>query len=124
MGRKRQQYDAFFFLPDGTLFACGYNRIVYGDHGPYVEFEAEQIRLTLLKRFPDPQKPGIFYVWMYPQNHWNVKVYYQIKDVRNLRNAPKRPDGVQSGYDRQEGYADYIVGKYYVSPDSFQVKRE
>ena len=27
-----------FYTSTGCLFATGYNRIVYGDHGPYVEF--------------------------------------------------------------------------------------
>lgn len=111
--------ESSFFLPGGSLFAVGYSRIVYGDHGPYIEFDASHIRMPLEKRYPDPQSPHIYYVWLYPVGYHRVKVYYQVKDVRNLANAPIRKDGQPSKFNRKEGYADYIVGKYYVAPEYF-----
>ena len=93
-------------LLDGTTFAVGYRRIVYGDHGPYVEFEASDIRLPLYNRFPGFQKPDIYYIWQYPMDHRDVKVYYQLRDVRDIPNAPRREDGKRSNYNRSEGYAD------------------
>merc|ERR1719191_312332 len=33
----------FLKLNGGKRLAVGYNRIVYGDHGPYIEFTASQI---------------------------------------------------------------------------------
>lgn len=109
-----------FLLPDGTTFAVGYRRIVYGDHGPYVEFEAGDIILPLHNKFPDPQKEGIYYIWQYPAGHRDVKVYYQLKDVKNVPNAPRRDDGKRSSFNRSEGYADYKPGFYYIAPGAFR----
>ena len=36
-----------FYTRLGYLFAIGYKRIVYGDHGPYIEFERAQIKCAL-----------------------------------------------------------------------------
>lgn len=38
-------------LPDGTLFAKEFNRVVHGDRGDYVEFEKKQILLSLISKF-------------------------------------------------------------------------
>lgn len=110
-------------LLDGTLFAVGYHRIVYGDHGPYVEFEASDIVLPLYNRFPGEQKPDIYYIWQYPQDHRGVKVYFQLKDVHDIPNAPRREDGKRSNFNRAEGYADYKPGYYYVAPGEFRSKK-
>lgn len=32
-----------FYTKQNTLLFVGYDRIVYGDHGPYVEFSKEQL---------------------------------------------------------------------------------
>lgn len=112
-----------FRLRGGALFAVGYERIVYGDHGPYVEFHpwASQIRIELHNKFRGQEKPGIYYRWMYPNAHPNVKVYYQLRDVKHIANAPKRDDGLPSAFNRRkgEGYADYKPIMIYVSPYEF-----
>lgn len=108
-----------FKLKTDTLFAVGYERIVYGDHGPYVEFTKQQIVIPLLKVYPDPQALDIYYVWMYPLGHQSVKVYYQLKTVADKPNAPQRADGKPHAFNRAEGYADYKIGFYYVSPYAF-----
>lgn len=85
------------YLLNGTLFATGYNRIVHGERGDYVEFEKEQIVPKLISRFGN--KPmdelDIYYWWLVPETSPNVKIYLQKKTVK---------------------YADYKIGKYYVSP--------
>jgi hypothetical protein len=108
-----------FKLKTGTLFAVGYERIVYGDHGAYVEFTKAQIVIPLLNMYPDPQAPDIYYIWQYPERHQSVKVYYQLKTVADKPNAPQRADGKPHAFNRAEGYADYKVGFYYVSPYAF-----
>ncbi len=40
-----------FILPNNDLFAIGYNRIVYGDHGPYVEFLMDNIHIDLVGKY-------------------------------------------------------------------------
>lgn len=105
-----------FFTPAGTLFAKGYSRIVYGDHGPYVEFLPEHIRCELRKKYNRPDNPEWYYIWMEPVDGSHVKVYDQRRDVKHI---PNPPAGGFRG-NRKEGYADYIPGRIYVSP--FELK--
>ena len=84
--------------PSHTKLAFGYNRIVIGDRGPYVEF------------FEDDFLPESFYIphdqrWRRTSSNAyyleyrtfsdDLKVYGQVKPV---------------------GYADYIPGRFYISP--------
>lgn len=102
----------------GTLFSRGYVRIVYGDHGPYIEFTPEQVICGLKKKFDNPLPPKAFYEWMLPVDGSNIKVYDQKKSVKDLRNPP--PGGHRG--ERAEGYADYIPGMIYVSPYDLRKK--
>ena len=85
------------YLKNGTLFATGYNRIVHGERGDYVEFEEEHIVPKLISKFGNKltEDLDIYYWWLYPETDENTKVYLQRKTVK---------------------YADYKIGKYYVSP--------
>lgn len=89
------------YLRDGTLFANGYNRIVHGGRGDYVEFEKEHILLPLVYKFDNypTDDLDVYYWWFYPKGHPDTKVYYQRKTVK---------------------YADYKGGKFYVSPYLFK----
>ncbi|CAB4197005.1 hypothetical protein UFOVP1290_525 [uncultured Caudovirales phage] len=116
--------DTEFYLPNGLIFAKGYNRIVYGDHGPYLELARYHIKHKLFSRFgetinyrnlPD-ENYKYYYFWLYPNGFIDIKVYLQIKPVANLPNAPKRSDGKCSTFNRQEGYADYKRGLFYIDP--------
>jgi hypothetical protein len=104
----------------GTLFAMGYVRVVYGDHGPYVEFEPRHIRTRLRRKFNRPLPARCFYEWLEPEDGSHVKVYDQKKEVRNLKNPP--PGGFRG--DRPEGYADYRIGCIYVAPEELSQKSE
>lgn len=122
--------DCKLYLPNTNLFAQGYERIVYGDHGPYIEFNKEQIKLKLFSKFGNDidfdNLPDLnykyYYYWLYPYSDNTIKVYLQIKPVSNLPNAPKRYDGKPSSFDRKEGYADYKRGMFYVDPYQLKVK--
>jgi hypothetical protein len=59
---------------------------------------------------------------MYPKSYFDLKVYLQLKSVKNLPNAPKRKDGRPSCFNRVEGYADYKRGFYYVDPYDLIIK--
>lgn len=89
------------YLIDGTLFATGFNRVVHGGRGDYVEFEGSHIILPLISKFGNDgtEDLDIYYWWLFPENHPEVKVYLQKKTVK---------------------YADYKIGKYYVSPSLFK----
>lgn len=93
--------DIEFFTKDGTLVAKGYERVVIGERGPYIEFaDASIVRDSI--HIPDDQKWRLLpkYAFVY-YNEWrtkdnsNVKLYEQRKTVK---------------------YADYKVGFWYVSP--------
>lgn len=118
-----------FLLPNNSIFAKGYNRIVYGDHGPYLEFDRLHIKCKMYSKFgniidrnnlPD-ENYKYYYFWLFPEDAEDIKVYLQIKPVTNLPNAPKRADGKQSKFNRKEGYADYKRGLFYVDPYSLKI---
>lgn len=113
------------FYYHGRAVAIGYKRIVYGDHGPYIEFEYKHMVCKLVDKFNRPaplpnqlpleKEAKFYYYWLTPINT-NLKVYLQIKPVNNLPNAPMRADGKPSRFNRKEGYADYKRGYYYIDP--------
>lgn len=94
------------YLKNGTLFAKGFERVVHGGRGDYVEFTRDQIVPQLLYKMSlsvfDEQKankePKFYYYWLIPSTDEMVKVYYQLAEVN---------------------YADYKVGYYYVAPAYF-----
>ena len=87
------------YFKDGVLFANGYERIVHGKRGDYVELTKEQIQLPLKSHFKQELPKEItnesfYYYWLEPINR-DEKIYWQCRIV---------------------GYADYKVGFYYISP--------
>jgi hypothetical protein len=89
------------YFKDGTLFSNGYERVVHGGRGDYVELTKEQIAVELKSHFDQPIPPEIdldvdyYYYWLEPIDRYE-KVYWQVKTV---------------------SYADYKTGYYYISPD-------
>ena len=92
------------FTKTGLKVSIGYERIVIGGRGPYVEFTDEQIIQTNLL-VPEDQRwrftNSNSYYNEYRTSQDNVKVYHQKKTV---------------------DYADYKVGMWYISP--FDLKTE
>lgn len=120
----------FVFFLRGLLFAIGYSRVVYGDHGPYVEFERKHILCPLKPKFgkmpeelPPEDSVSFYYFWLEPCAHPGSKIYWQIKPVTDRPNAPRRDDGRPSAFNRKEGYADYKRGFYYANPYEFEIRR-
>ena len=88
-----------FTTPGGYTIAEGYTRIVYGDRGPYVEFNPEQIEWGNFMR-GRKRKPCHYYLqWFSPDG---VMIYDQLKTVK---------------------YADYLLGMVYVSPYEVDVQQ-
>ena len=112
---ERGNASTTFYTPKNSLFATGYVRVVYGDHGPYVEFTRAQVKIGLKSKFPNPLPGHCYYEWLEPVDGSRLKVYDQKREVRNLKNPPK---GGHAG-NRAEGYADYRVGLIYVDPFAF-----
>lgn len=116
------------FTYNNKLLFEGYERIVYGDHGPYIEFSLQNIRCKLKSKFNNyvdydnlPIDSKYYYYWLQVIEFPDIKVYLQIKPVDNLPNAPKRNDGKKSCFNRKEGYADYKRGYFYVDPYQLEV---
>lgn len=97
-------FDEKVYLANGTLFANGFERIVHGGRGDYMELKREQIVPRLFQRFTNKpfdeetynKSVDFYYYWLEPETDRNTKVYFQLKTVK---------------------YADYKIGYYYISPD-------
>lgn len=109
-----------FSTKDGKLpLAQGYIRIVYGDHGPYLEFLKEQIfwaHWNLIR-----SGIGYYDIW-HPIGEISPVLYDQRRTVANLKNPPKGPRSFKGN--REEGYADYRMGRLYLSPYEVIAKHE
>lgn len=88
------------FYSSSELIAKGYNRIVIGKRGPYVEFEKQNFLDFKKLVIPETEKwrlkrnSFVYYIEyrIYPEK---IKVYFQKRVV---------------------DYADYKIGKFYISP--------
>jgi len=82
--------DLRFENEEGTLIAVGYERIVIGDYGAYVEFSKEQIQLNNIenKFFGKPTRP-VKYIWMQTKDDTLTKVYLQKRSVSYADYKPK-----------------------------------
>lgn len=98
-----------FYSKEKTLIAIGYLRIVYGDHGPYLEFLHEHIEWS--QWYCKRKKIGYYNKW-FAVDQSGLMLYEQIKDVKLLRNPP--PGLFSFNGNRSEGYADYRIGRYYL----------
>ena len=107
------------------LIATNYRRIVYGDHGPYIEFTSDDIEWD---SFPDTQSKGdsvAYYDEFYsvsPSKGESVKLYSQRKTVHDQPNPPPGKYSVNHNRPKGEGYADYTIGSFYISPDDLHIE--
>ena len=91
------------YSKQGTLISNGYNRIVIGDYGAFIEFNKEQIvraNICIQKGqeyriYDEKYKNNIKYYWLTAKDNSEIKIYLQQKTV---------------------SYADYIPNAFYVSP--------
>lgn len=97
------------YSKSGTLIATGYNRVVIGDYGAFVEFDKTQVVSQNIKvkagqeyRYNDEQySKNVKYFWLTAKDNSDCKIYFQKKTV---------------------DYADYKVEMFYISP--YEVKTE
>lgn len=94
-GNQQTKFETF----DNFFVATGYERIVIGGRGPYVEFNSTQINLDSFiisdEEYWRINSDLAYYVEYRTSSISNVKVYFQKKLV---------------------DYADYKIGLYYISP--------
>lgn len=86
---------------NGTPICNGYDRIVIGDYGAFVEYPKEAISSEYIiqhgqeyRVYDDKYKKSVKYVWLTIDDGSGIKIYQQKRGVR---------------------YADYKPNKYYVS---------
>jgi hypothetical protein len=109
--------DTLFLTYKDNLLCTGYERVIFGDHGPYIEFSVYQINID--NWFA--QRTGIgYYDRFYPRDDSYILMYGQRRTVADLPNPPKGKRSFRGN--RIEGYADYKVGMYYISPWEKQLK--
>jgi hypothetical protein len=86
-----------------TLIATGYDRIVIGDYGAFIEIGIDKMILDNCKMkkgqeyryFDEKYRDNVKYIWLTANDNSDIKIYFQKKTVV---------------------YADYKVDKFYVSP--------
>lgn len=116
----------------GAVLAVGYERVLYGDHGPYVELSPDQIRWESWPHFFDKRNYEAYYdeyytesshhVWWARWECWHPRpsdgvlmLYAQRHSVADRPWAPgcrARPHE-----ERLEGYADYRPGYFYIAAE-------
>lgn len=87
-----------FYNHDGMILATGYDRVVIGDYGAYIEFSESNMHMQNIEHRWKNKGVGnrlIKYIWMQSKDDLKTKVYFQQAKVP---------------------YADYIPGKYYIDP--------
>lgn len=79
-----------------TLISNGYERVVVGDYGAYVEFSNDQAACeNFIEKWPGKPKRPVKYIWLETNDDLKTKIYLQKAMV---------------------SYADYKPGFYYVAP--------
>ena len=104
-----------FKTSDGHTFAKGYNRILYGGHGPYIEFSKTNVVLRSLIKKDRSLAKKRYYDLLY-SNDESVKLYYQLKEVKGQKLA--KPDSEMPVTDPtpvRDGYASYVIGMFHLS---------
>lgn len=116
LGEQGDSETVFIDRSANITFAKGYTRIVYGDHGAYIEHK-ESV-LEQYEHVLDLAVTGEYYD-IYKVRGGKVQVYHQKKTVQDKPNPPQgRAIACQ---DRPEGYADYQPSMLYVSVKSVDV---
>lgn len=96
-------HDILLMTRHNTVIAKSFIRIVTGDYGSFVEVDKSMMIRNAIcckkgeeYRFRNPNfSANVKYFWYTAKDESDVKIYYQQKEVT---------------------YADYLPGKFYISP--------
>lgn len=99
-----------FYDKAGLPVAEGYTRVLYGDHGCYVEFSAAQCAPAA---YFEPHIGGTYYDILRGRGGARLSAYLQKAPVLDRPLPPQGGHARAPG--RAEGYADYRAGFYYVA---------
>ena len=92
----------------GNKISNGYNRIVIGDYGAFIEIDLTHMLTVNLKVKPGQEYRytekyrNVKYYWLCLKDNEDIKIYYQKNTVT---------------------YADYKVDMFYIAPDEVNLKK-
>lgn len=119
-GKDADDPPVVFSDKSGVAFARGYERVLYGDHGSYLELS--QRHLVNAYGFTRKNKGPSGHYDIYIGSKGNcLEMYYQHRPVVDRADPPQGPDAKKAG--RAEGYADYRSGMFYVDVKKIRVAR-
>jgi hypothetical protein len=115
-----------------VVFAVGYERVVYGDHGAYIEFNESQICWKAWPHYFDKKRYRSYFdeyytvashsLWSEKWKNWDANptkgvlmLYAQSRSVSDRPWAPGAGSDPHAG--RPTGYADYRPGYFYCTVD-------
>lgn len=112
----------FFDRSGNCLLAVGYERLLFGDHGPYLEFSD----------LDDGQLQREAFGQAHPKLHYDehfalstdgrpAKLYRQKRTVTDKPNPPRSGPYWVANQRDGVGYADYRVGRCYISCDAVSI---
>jgi len=107
---------------DGVVLATGYRRIVFGDHGPYMELTNEQVMWNNFPFFRHNDAKYAYFDKCISSGSEQVQLYLQKRTVADKPNPP--PGKYSVNNNRPEGYADYRPGYFYFAADSMLISVE
>jgi len=92
-----------FYVDDPIPIAKGYERVVIGERGPYIEFNTNQLQWPDTRLYvPEDQ------MWRFQANWENVIFYHEYRTVKGNIMVYRQTRAVN--------YADYKVDMWYISP--------
>ena len=90
------------FTRNNVPLTTGYNRIVYGERGAYVEFDTAHIL-----KFKDQTFVPQHAQWRITRKYWKKVFYYEYRT---------KDSNIKLYFQRKTvSYADYVVGRWYVA---------
>ena len=118
LGLEEQGREEVEFRCQGTVIAKGYRRIVFGSHGPNVEFDRRQVMRRRWRQERVKNRETCYYqeLFLWPRGKGPM-LYEQVREVRQWcppKNLPSRWSRVEW---IREPYADYRPGRFYLSVD-------
>jgi len=116
-----------------VVIATGYERIVYGDHGAYVELSSSQVNWKAWPHYFDKRKFNAYFneyytrashaIWEAKWQNWHpdpfkgvLMMYAQSRPVSDRAWAPGAGSSAPHA-GRPGGYADYRTGYFYIAAD-------
>eukprot|EP00927_Polykrikos_kofoidii_P032545 TRINITY_DN27696_c0_g1_i1.p1 TRINITY_DN27696_c0_g1~~TRINITY_DN27696_c0_g1_i1.p1 ORF type:complete len:538 (-),score=86.89 TRINITY_DN27696_c0_g1_i1:423-1943(-) len=117
---------------DGAVIAIGYERVLYGDGGAYVEVNEDQILWQAWPHFFDKRQYTSYYdeyftdashgLWLSRWQQWlpnpSKGVLMLYAQTHSVNDRPWAPGSYENPHAwRPKGYADYRPGYYYFAAD-------